>query len=118
MGAICRSYDKNMYSATCMRPLEVCFKEHRCNLMQSILEKSELPKSAYKEGHQIRWKGHNTYSNYNESADMSLTSSSTHSKKLGYLLPSGLPLLNMKLQVTAPSCLRINGNVPALCFIQ
>jgi hypothetical protein len=24
----------------------------------------------------------------------------------------------MKLQVTAPSCLRINGNVPALCFIQ
>jgi hypothetical protein len=38
------------------RPLEVHIKEHKCNLTQSLLEKSKLAQHAYKEGHKLYWK--------------------------------------------------------------
>jgi hypothetical protein len=38
------------------RPLEVCIKEHKDSLIQSLLENSKLTQHAYKEGHKIFWK--------------------------------------------------------------
>jgi hypothetical protein len=46
-----RSYINKM-----SRPLEVCIKEHKYNLTQSLLEKLKLAQHAYKEGHKICWK--------------------------------------------------------------
>jgi hypothetical protein len=31
-------------------------KEHKCNLIQGLLEKSKLAQHAYREGHRICWK--------------------------------------------------------------
>jgi hypothetical protein len=64
---------------TC-RPLEVCIKEHKYNLIQGLLEISKLAQHAYEEGHKICWneakvlqiEPNNTYRKYKESAHMFL----------------------------------------------
>jgi hypothetical protein len=62
-----------------IKPLEVCIKEHKCNLTQGLLEKSKLAQHAY-EGHRICWnevevlqiEPNITYRKYKESAHISL----------------------------------------------
>jgi hypothetical protein len=41
------------YIGEISRPLEVCIKEHKYSLTQSLLEKSKLVKHAYEEHHKI-----------------------------------------------------------------
>jgi hypothetical protein len=43
------------YIGETSRPLEVCIKEHKYNLMHGLLEKSKLAQKAYEEGHKICW---------------------------------------------------------------
>jgi hypothetical protein len=43
------------YIGKTSRPLEVRFKEHKCNLTQGLLEKSKLAQDLYEEGHKICW---------------------------------------------------------------
>jgi hypothetical protein len=67
------------YTYTCVE-LEVRIKEHKYNLTQGLLEKSNSGQRVYEEGHSICWeeaKGlqtepNTTYRKYKESAHMSL----------------------------------------------
>jgi hypothetical protein len=60
--------------------LAVRIKEHKCNLTQSLIEKSKLAQHAYEEDHKIRWseakvlqiEPNATFRKYKESAHLSL----------------------------------------------
>jgi hypothetical protein len=70
------------YIGETRRPSEVRVKEHRHNLTQVLLEKSQLTQHAYEEGHKIQYVGkkgkvlqiepNTTYRKYKESTYMSL----------------------------------------------
>jgi hypothetical protein len=68
------------YIGETSRPLEVCIREHKYNLIHGLLEKSKLAQHAYGEGHKICWnkarvlqiEPNSTYRKYKESAHMSL----------------------------------------------
>jgi hypothetical protein len=59
---------------------QICIKEHKYSLTQSLLEKSKLAQHAYEGGHKIYWneakvlqiEPNTTYRKYKESAHMSL----------------------------------------------
>jgi hypothetical protein len=82
--------------------LEVCLRprEHRHNLQQDLLEKSELAQHAYEEGHKVGWddarileiESNSRYRKYKESAHMACLTNPTSQPSLD-ISPIWIPLI-------------------------
>jgi predicted GIY-YIG superfamily endonuclease len=93
------------YIGKTRRPLEVHIKEHKYNLTQGLLEKSQVAQYAYEEGHKICWneakvlhiEPNTTYRKYKESFHMSLLDHPISQPSLG-ISPIWAPVITAEVK--------------------
>jgi hypothetical protein len=92
------------------RPLEVQLHEHRHNLKQGLLEKSELAKHAYKEGHKVGWdearildiESHSKCRKYKEAAHMACSIDLISQPSLD-ISPIWIPIISNEVNISQRS---------------
>jgi hypothetical protein len=92
------------YIGETSRPLQVCIKDHKYNLTQSLIEKSKLVQLASEKGNKLCWKEanvlqmetNNTYRKYKEPVQMSLVDNPISQESLD-ISPIWTPIIAAEL---------------------